>query len=310
MRVNIKKTNFKTGSTVITCLIACLLLNEHIDAQQLNPFGASFFQNQYLLNPAMSGLADELKLNAGYRHEWSSISNAPNNQYLTGDYKFRDKVGLGLKITNDNAGALRTTTAMAAFSYHVPVMGEHKSMHFGISAGAVNRAIDQSKLNGDVDDPLVLNYNEKNTRFDADFGVAYTDERITVQAAFPNLVSYFNKEEEDAVDKIFLLASLSYKFIFNEGDDNINIEPKLGFRGIKGYDHIFDIGSNFSLKNNIVNAFAMYHTTKNITLGAGLDIKQRFRILASYTSGTSALQGYSDGNFEIGFSTSLLKKNK
>lgn len=310
MRVYIKKLNLKAWFGIIACLIFCMLLNKQADAQHLNPFGASFFQNQYLLNPAMSGLEDELKINAGYRKEWSSISNAPNNQYLTGDYKFKDKVGLGLKISNDNAGALRTTSAMATFSYHVPVLNEKSNMRFGISAGALNRRIDNSKLNGDVDDPLVLNYNGKSTRFDADFGVGYTDERITLQAAFPNMVSYFNKDEKDAVDKTFLLASASYKFIFNEGDDRINIEPKLGFRGIKGYDHIFDIGSNFSLKNNLFNAFAMYHTTRNITLGAGLGIKQQFRIFVSYTSGSSALKGYSDGNFEIGLSTALLKKNK
>ncbi len=310
MGVIINKSNFRTGAAAISCLIFSVLLNKQTNAQHLNPFGASFFQNQYLLNPAMSGLEDELKINAGYRKEWSSISNAPNNQYLTGDYKFRDKVGLGLKIINDNAGALRTTSAMATFSYHVPIMNEKSNMHFGISAGAVNRGIDNSKLNGDVDDPLLVNYNGKSTRFDADFGAAYTDERITVQAAMPNLVSYFNKDEKDAVDRTFLFASASYKFIFNDGDDRINIEPKVGFRGIKGYDHIFDIGSNFSLKNNLFNAFAMYHSTKNITFGAGLGIKQQFRIFASYTSGTSALKGYSDGNFEIGLSTALLKKNK
>ena len=110
-------------------LILIQAISEKSNAQ-LNPFGAAYFQNQYLFNPAMAGTEQKLKLNVAYRKEWNDISNGPVNQYLSGDFGLSDKVGVGLKVINDKAGVLSTTGAMATYSYHIGISDKQK-LHFG-----------------------------------------------------------------------------------------------------------------------------------------------------------------------------------
>jgi hypothetical protein len=136
--------------------------------------------------------------------------------------------------------------------------------------------------------------------------VAYTDKQITVQAAFPNMVTYFNKENDSLVNRPTFFAAASYKLFFNDGD--LTLEPKAAFRGMKGFDNIIDAGVNVTLKQ--VNLFGIYHTSKNITAGAGLKIADKLLISAAYTSAGSAIKEYTDGNFEVGLSFALGGKEK
>ena len=73
---------------------------------QLNPLGQAYFQNQYLANPAMAGLGEGLRVNAGYRQQWTSMPGSPSTQFLTGDYGFKNRVGLGANIYHEKAGLL------------------------------------------------------------------------------------------------------------------------------------------------------------------------------------------------------------
>jgi len=291
------------GKTILLILLLNVLAGK-LHAQ-LNPYGAGYFQNQYLFNPAMAGYQQKLNVNLAYRKEWVDIPDGPVNQYLTGDYGLSDRVGARLKITNDKAGVLSTTEAMATYSYHIAV-SDNQNLHFGLSAGVWNRRVDNSRLNGEPGDASVMSAGR--TQFDADFGVAYNYDRLTVQGAFPNMVSYFQKNETDAVDKPTFFAAASYKVNVSNNED-ITLEPKVAYRGVKGYDQIVDVGANVDFSNR-VNVFGVYHTTKNITAGAGLNLFNKLAITANYTSASSVLKTYTDGTIEIGLRFSFLEKTK
>lgn len=286
----------------LVIVIAMSAITEQMHAQ-LDPFGAAYFQDQYLLNPAMSGLEKKLNVNLGYRRQWNSIPGGPENQYVTGDYGFNNKVGAGLNFYNDKAGVLSTTRVMGSYSYHI-VLKEDRKVHLGLSAGVINRRIDNSSLNGEPDDPLLATGSK--TRFDADFGAAYVDKKLTVQAAFPNMVTYFGKTETDAVDMPIFFAAASYKLSLT-GADDVLLEPKLAFRAVKGYDNIIDAGANVFFGKSL-NVFGLYHTSKNSTFGAGLHLKNKLIITAVYTTATKDIKLYSGGNLEVGVAASLFQK--
>jgi type IX secretion system PorP/SprF family membrane protein len=286
----------------LVMLIGMSAITEQLTAQ-LDPFGAAYFQDQYLLNPAMSGLEKKLNVNLGYRKQWNSIPGGPVNQYVTADYGFNNKVGAGLNLYNDKAGVLFTTRAMGTYSYHVTI-NENRKVHLGLSAGIVNRRIDNSSLNGEPGDPLLATGSK--TRFDADFGAAYTDKKLTVQAAFPNMVTFFGKTETDAVDKPIFFAAASYKFSLT-GANDVLLEPKLAFRAVKGYDNIIDAGANIFFGKNL-NVFGIYHTSKNSTFGAGLHLMNKLVITLVYTTATKDIKTYSGGHLEAGLAASLFQK--
>jgi type IX secretion system PorP/SprF family membrane protein len=290
-------------NVLVTFMLSALLVLDQTSSAQLNPFGASYFQNQYLFNPAMAAHQQNLLLNGGYRREWNSVPDGPVGQYLSGEYGFSDKVGVGLIINNEEAGLLQTTSARGTYSYHIS-LNDSRKLHFGLSAGVWNRRVDKTNMNGDPSDLSLVN--AARTNFDADFGVAYTDERLTIQGAFPNMVSFFGKDESEMVDKAMLFASASYKLTVSE-DDGLTLEPKVAFRGIKGYDHIIDAGANLSFRNNL-NVFGIYHSSKNATLGAGLTIKNKLTLSAIYTSSSNVLKNYTGGNIELGVRFSFLEK--
>lgn len=275
-------------------LIIAGMINSRQAAARQNPFAASYFQNQYLANPAMVGGDNKTKTGVGYRRQWAGVSNSPYSLYATGEYSKGDKLNVGLTVFNDKAGMLNTSMAMATYAYYLPVTDKGGRVHLGISAGATNRRIDLKNFNGDPGDVLLTEGND--FRFDGSVGVAYTDKQITVQAAFPNMVSYFSKENDSIINRPAFFAAGSYKFSFNDGD--ITIEPRVAFRGMKGFDNILDAGAHFSLKQ--VNIFGLYHTTKNVTAGAGLRIAGQLLISAAYTSAGAVMKEYTDGNFEIG----------
>lgn len=281
------------------------LINEG-QAQILNPFGTSHFQNRYLSNPAMAGLsAHTFDLNVGYRKEGVSIPGSPNNQYFTGTYGLNDRAGLGLNLYNDNAGLFRTTRALGTYAYHVPLNEEKEKLLLGISAGLINIRVDNSGIIGDHDDPGVISFNDNNLQFDANFGIAYTDGKLTAEGAFPGIVNYFQKTDTYTIDKTVFFSALSYRFTFHEENNSIVFEPRVGYRNVKGYDDIIDAGAMISFMDNLLNAFAMYHSTNDVTFGLGLNVEKKFNITAIYSTGASSFKKFTDGSFEIGVGLKL-----
>lgn len=301
MRQDIKKVALRFCS-----LLLLILSGTELSVAQLNPLGGMYFQNQYLANPAMAGLDSGLNLNLGYRQQWSSIPGAPKTQSLTGDYGFGNKVGLGLNIYSDEAGLLRKTRVMGTYAYHLPIGADEQKLNFGISLGFMNERIGYEDLKGDAGDQNVGRFNQRETYIDGDFGVSFTSNRLTLQGALPNLKTFFKTDANtNNVDRSTFFTAASYKFYFAQSLDGLRVEPKACFRGIKGLDNIGDIGAEVSFADESVNLMGMYHTSQSATFGMGVNFQKTLSILGIYTTETSALSGYTNGNFEIAVKVGL-----
>jgi hypothetical protein len=68
----------------------------HVNAQ-LKPLAAAFYQNQYLINPAMAGVQGGTSFDLSYRTQLNSVPGALKEQALTGTYSF-DKAAIGLNV--------------------------------------------------------------------------------------------------------------------------------------------------------------------------------------------------------------------
>jgi type IX secretion system PorP/SprF family membrane protein len=271
----------------------------------LEPSGTQYFQNQYLSNPAMAGIEKGLHLNAAYRKQWSGIDGAPVTKFFTADGAVGNRVGAGLNIFNDVAGLINRTRVGLTYAYHLPLSDADHQLHFGLSLAFNVQRIDYKNVNGDATDPSVSAFNRRDNYFEAEYGMAYTDTKLTLQASLPNVRSIVTGDNK-AVDGggIFFTAA-SYKFAVDE--TITSIEPKLCYRGIRGYDNILDAGVNVSLLNNVANVMAMYHTSKSVTAGIGVNIMKTVGIQAMYTSQTGGVKTYVDGTYEVGVTVDLFK---
>ncbi|HEY0897822.1 MAG TPA: PorP/SprF family type IX secretion system membrane protein [Sphingobacteriaceae bacterium] len=277
-------------------LIGAVLLNSTVTRAQLNPLSAQYYSNEYLANPAMAAASGGIKVFGGLRQQWSMISGTPFSQAVTAEFALKEKAGLGLNLWNEQAGLIKTTRLMGSYAYHLPLNNENQKLHFGLSLGVASQRLMNEKLYGDPDDPTVGRFNDEGMYVDGDFGVAYTDNKFSIQAAIPNLNSFLKRDQNNITDRSTYYAAVSYRYAYGP---TAGIEPKLAFRGVQGHTNIVDAGVNVSLISNQLLFTGMYHSSQNATFGLGMNFRS-LSFLGSYTTETSALRGYTSGNFEIG----------
>ncbi|MBS0027747.1 PorP/SprF family type IX secretion system membrane protein [Chitinophaga sp. 22321] len=297
---------------IVSSLLLAAGINSQVSAQSLSnakalldPSGTQYFQNQYLANPAMAGSEEGLHLNAAYRNQWNAIEGAPVTKFFSADYAVGNRVGAGLHVFNDVAGLINRTRIGLTYAYHLPLAGPEKQLHFGLSLVWNVQRIDYKNLNGDPNDPSVNAFNRRDDYFEAEYGMAYTDKKLTIQASVPNVRSLVTGDDKEADGGGIFFTAASYRFAISEAITSI--EPKVCYRGVRGFDNIFDAGVNVSLLNDVANVMAMYHTTKSVTAGIGVNIAKVLGIQAMYTTQTGGIKTYTDGAYEIGVTVHLFR---
>lgn len=293
--------------SIAAAIFLSLIIIHSAAKAQLNPLATQYFQNQYLFNPAMAGINDGFNINLSVRKQWSSIPGSPYTQAVSADYLL-NRAAFGINVYNEQSGLLKSTRAVATYAYHIPLGQENQKLNFGLSAGVLSQRVPYDEVNGDPGDLSVARYNDRKSYVDGDFGASYTSNSLSVQAALPNLRSVFNNDSNNGtVDRALYFTSVSYRFGFGETANAFVLEPKFCFRGVKGYTNILDAGANLMLLDNQLSLQAMYHTSKSSTFGFGLN-KNSYSILAFYTTETSALNNYTNGNFELSLRLKLFDK--
>ena len=198
---------------------------------------------------------------------------------------------------------------MGTYAYHLPLNGEDQELHFGVSLGFMNERVSNEDVDGDPNDASIGRFNDRETHIDGDFGFAYTSGRMNVQVALPNLKSFLGTDDNNVIDHSTFYSAISYKWKLGQGVGAGTIEPKVAYRGVKGYDNLIDAGANLTLINNQLVFTGMYHSSKSATIGLGLNYHALF-IQGMFTTQTAALRGYTNGDFEVGLKYRYLKKKK
>ncbi|QJB36323.1 type IX secretion system membrane protein PorP/SprF [Chitinophaga oryzae] len=100
-------------------------------------------------------------------------------------------------------------------------------------------------------------------------------------------------------------SAAEYKFRFEGALESLT--PKVSFRGVRGYDNIVDVGVNAVFLDNLLNIMALYHTSKSLTAGFGVNISNTVTIQALYHAQTGGYNNPNNGAYEIGASVHLFR---
>jgi type IX secretion system PorP/SprF family membrane protein len=119
---------------------------------------SQFFEAPLLRNPSLAGIfTGDVRVQAVYRSQWSSVTDAYKSTSINGEYKMpvrkgNDFITIGLQLLYDKAGTagLTTTTILPAINYH-KALRDDKTMYlsFGFMGGIVQKSIDRSKITTD-----------------------------------------------------------------------------------------------------------------------------------------------------------------
>ncbi|UAY51208.1 PorP/SprF family type IX secretion system membrane protein [Ferruginibacter albus] len=183
-----------------------VLLFSNAFAQQ-KPQYTQYILNQYILNPALSGIENYTDVKISHRHQWVGIDDAPVTTYLTiqgpigkqdnrttattllpdmdgqnqtGKEAMDDYIappahhGIGAQIVNDAFGPFNNFSFYATYAYHMP-LNNKTSLSAGLGLGFSKLSLDNDKLfwgNANPVDPAVYtNADVTKPRFDANVGV-------------------------------------------------------------------------------------------------------------------------------------------
>ncbi|MGY3213629.1 PorP/SprF family type IX secretion system membrane protein [Mucilaginibacter sp. HD30] len=274
---------------------------------QVNNFQSVYYQNQYLSNPAMAGLDKGLVLNFAYRQQLNSLPGSAKLQNLSADYAAGNNVGIGLIVNNEKTGLINRTRILGSYAYHLPI-SEDSKLHFGLSLGLNNTYLDYSAIIGDSGDQEAELFNRRPLYVDGDLGIAYTSKNLTIQGAVPNLKTVFfkdNQNQDIVTNTTIFYTAIAYKILT---DNNLTFEPKLAYRGVRGFNHILDAGGNVHMPDYHLNLTGLYHSNKSISAAVGLDLSAVGLFLA-FSINNSSLNQSSNNNVELGLRLKLLNNN-
>lgn len=288
----------KSFRAVVVAATTIFLSASRIEAQaQIDPLGAQLYQNRYLGNPAFAGTAEDLTFNLGYRNQLNGIPGSPVTYAFTTEYRV-NRVGVGVNLFNERAGLLSRTRAVATYAYHLP-LGEEQQVSFGLSLGMMNLRLSTENIDGHAGDVDAANYNARGISAEGDFGIVYSNMGFTVQASLPGMGRLLREEDRNTANHVTFFSAVSYRYNPGQGDDSFFIEPRIGYREIKGLKDVLDVGARLAFLDGRMSLMANYQSNSTTLLGMAYSFENRVAAHLMYTAAASSAQGVRGNRVEL-----------
>ena len=181
------------------------LITLHKGMGQSKPIYTQYVYNNFLLNPAISGMENYTDVKASYREQWRGIDGAPKTGYITahgrlfnsGEDAMSVHHGWGASVLNDRAGYLNRWSISGSYAYQ-QTLNENWALAAGFQAGLSSIGLDRSKVyygNLNDADPAIGNLSNDLRRVNVEMGAGLWlhSERLFVGASVLNIVTGKNK---------------------------------------------------------------------------------------------------------------------
>ncbi|MDX5437319.1 MAG: type IX secretion system membrane protein PorP/SprF, partial [Pontibacter sp.] len=134
---------------------------------QQRPQHSQYMVNNFLLNPALSGIEDYADIRVSTRQQWVGLDGAPVTYYATAHMPLNKGAastkyakalahhGAGIIFHTDKTGPLRRTGLSGTYAYHLPLTRTINASA-GVAAGVIRNSINSADLQfTNPSDPLV-----------------------------------------------------------------------------------------------------------------------------------------------------------
>lgn len=304
----------------------------HAEAQQ-RPQYTQYIFNNYLLNPALSGIENYTDIKVGYRKQWVGIENAPQTSFVTANWKLGDDYvwknalslpdhgdnpmsrnymqnytsspahhGMGVIATLDKAGAITRLDAGLTYAYHLQMSGA-LNLSVGVSAGLTRVGLDVNALDfGDPTrvDPSVSNAIISQVKPDLGVGVWLYGARFfagaSVQQILPQKLTFTNDSKYNTGKEVaHFFVTTGYRLFV---DDEISVTPSVMFKQVSTAPVSVDLNMKMSFKDKFWIG-GSYRKDDSFSGMAGVNINKLFNLTYAYDFTTSRLNTVSNGSHEI-----------
>lgn len=314
----------------------CLLIGctNDLFAQQ-RPHYTQYILNNYILNPALTGIENYTDVKLSYRNQWVGFPGAPQTMYISahgpiGKKDYRTNAtsfqvpgenprgtsyweeytaaephhGVGASVVNYKTGYISRITATASYAYHLGLTPKI-NLSAGFAAGITSFTLDISKA--DLANPIdpavgVLSTELRKTRPELSAGLwLYSDKffaGLSAQQIIPQRVALVNNAlyKGSALVPHFF-ATAGYRFLVSE---DVNVLPSVMLRYISSMPTFVDL----NVKAQYQDKFWVggnYRIKEGFAAMAGFHVSNTFNISYSYDVNNSnyLLQFMQRGTHEV-----------
>lgn len=292
-------------------LIVLVGVASQVTAQQ-RPQYSQYMVNNYLLNPALSGIEDYADIRVSNRQQWVGLDGAPVTYYVSAHMPLNKGAtstkyakalahhGAGVILHTDKTGPLRRTGVTGTYAYHLPVT-RTINVSAGAAAGLVRNSISRADLQFTNEaEPLLTGPLNQNV-LDLSLGLWVYSRNFSVGLAGAQLLenagTFRASENEDiSLDlqrHYFLTGSYRFRTV-----GNIDLIPSFMFKlaspspasvdvNLRAlYDERFWVGASYRHNDALIGMVGVY-------VSPLLDVSY------SYDATTSGLNRVSAGTHEV-----------
>ena len=143
------------------------------NAQQL-PMYSQFFWNDFVINPAYTGVTNSPRVQLGYRNQWGGFDGAPSTYTLGGHTLLKNQqMGLGGMLFMDDAGGAVSQMGLMLNYNYILKLNEKSNLSMAVSGVLNQYSYDGSGIENIDPDPS-LSGSVKQMSPDMSFGLLYS----------------------------------------------------------------------------------------------------------------------------------------
>jgi len=209
---------------------------------QMDPLYAQYLNNPLTINPAYTGINNDLNIAVTYRKQWAGFDGSPSTINASAHTSLPNKnMGLGLLIVQDKIGANKNTEVHATYAYKLSL--GHAYLSLGLQGGFISFKSNDGLSPYDSNDPaFTTSQNTMRPSFGA--GIILKSERYFLGISAPRLL---NENATAGTTQTNLYSQhfygmMSYLLYVSE---NVRFKPSVLIRAVKGAPLSVDYNASF-----------------------------------------------------------------
>lgn len=328
---------------LFTLFIYTLAIQLSATSQQL-PQYTQYVLNNYLLNPAVSGIENYVDVKVGHRQQWSGLEGAPvtsfftanlplGRRFLQGDaasmsagsysnpmsrsftlnYRAAEPHhGVGISIMKDKAAQISQTNINLSYAYHLGISYK-LNLAVGVAAGINSNSLNVQDitLGSSAIDPAIASNNVRQVKPDLSIGLwAYTSGYYLGASVKQLLKQDYNKNstsissQGESVPHYYLTGGL--KLFLSE---SITLIPSVLLNKITAAPISFDANTKFAFRDRFWVGAGYRHKDSYSAL-VGFNISSLLSVGYAYDRTVSELNSVTNGTHEVVLGLFLNNKYK
>ena len=306
---------------------------------QQKPQFTQYIQNQFIINPAITGIENYIDVRLSHRHQWVGITDGPVTTYFSAhgpigkkDYRTtatsynmqgvnprgrayweqyeaaRPHSGIGIQLINDRTGPLNRSEAYLTYAYHLGLTPK-TSLAAGFGAGIYQMNVDVDRLTNLTSAELaqaleIVNKSGQFNTIKPDFnaGLYLYSSDFFVGLSAQQIIP---QQVTSSTGSLSMADSGSLPYLFLSGgyrflmNEDFNVIPSVMLKYL-GPLRMWQVEANAKFQyHDLAWVGVSYRNQFGFAAMLGLNISNKLNIGYSYDYTTSALNTFAKGTHEI-----------